>query len=137
MECITYTLDFHGRLSSVRPGVYELDAIGDEGAVLLSELSMTGGQRFDEAGTISLGQDAAVHFRSIAPGHLSASPEAGVQQGSAQCGVDAGEGALAGARGVLTANFLISATGEVTDRRIVVLFVPHHPQRPSTTKEER
>ena len=136
MECITYTLDFHGRLSSVRPGVFELDAIGDEGAVLLTELSMTGGERFDEAGTISLGRHAAVHFRSIAPGHVGASPESGVRQGSAQCGVDAGEGILAGARGVLTSNFLISATGEVTDRRIVVLFVPHHPH-PSTTKEER
>jgi hypothetical protein len=136
MECITYTLDFHGRLSSVRPGVYELDAIADEGAVLLSELSMTGGERFDEAGTISLGQDAALHFRSIAPGHLGASPEAGVQQGGAQCGVDAGEGALAGARGLLTSNFLICATGEVTDKRIVVLFVPHHPHM-RTAKEEQ
>jgi hypothetical protein len=135
MECITYTLDFHGRLSSVRPGVYELDAIGDEGAVLLTELSMTGGERFDEAGTISLGTHAAVHFRSIAPGHVGASPASGVRQGSAQCGVDAGEGLLAGARGVLTSNFLISATGEVTDRRIVVLFVPQHPDT-STTKEE-
>jgi hypothetical protein len=136
MECITYTLDFHGRLSSVRPGVFELDAIGDEGAVLLTELSMTGGEQFDEAGTISLGRHAAVHFRSIAPGHVGASPESGVRQGSAQCGVDAGEGILAGARGVLTSNFLISATGEVTDRRIVVLFVPQHPD-PSTTKEEQ
>ena len=136
MECITYTLDFHGRLSSVRPGVFELDAIGDEGAVLLTELSMTGGEWFDEAGTISLGHDAAVHFRSIAPGHVGASLEAGVQQGSAQCGVDAGEGTLAGARGVLTSNFLIAATGEVTDRRIVVLFVPQHPHT-STAKEER
>ena len=124
MECITYTLDFHGRLSSVRPGVYELDAIAEAGAVLLTELSMTGGERFDEAGTISLGQDAAVHFRSIAPGHVGASPEAGVQQGSAQCGVDAGEGALAGAR------------GEVTDRRIVVLFVPQHPHTPTAREEQ-
>ena len=81
MECITYTLDFHGRLSSVRPGVFELDAIGDEGAVLLTELSMTGGERFDEAGTISLGRHAAVHFRSIAPGHVGASPESGVPPG--------------------------------------------------------
>ena len=55
-----------------------------------------------------------------------------MQQGSAQCGVDAGEGTLAGARGVLTSNFLIAATGEVTDRRIVVLFVPQHQ-----LKEER
>ena len=47
MECITYTLDFHGRLSSVRPGVYELDAIGDEGAVLLTELSMSARSRPD------------------------------------------------------------------------------------------
>jgi hypothetical protein len=136
MQCIRYTLDFHGRLSSVRPGVFELDAIGDQGSILLTELSMTGGERFDEAGTISLGQDAAVHFRSIAPGHVGASPEPGVRQGSAQCGVDAGEGALAGARGVLTSNFLIAATGEVTDRRIVVLFVPQHPHT-STTKEEQ
>jgi hypothetical protein len=136
MECITYTLDFHGRLSSVRPGVFELDAIGEQGAVLLTELSMTSGEQFDEAGTISLGQDAALHFRSIAPGHVCASPEAGVQQGSAQCGVDAGEGALAGARGVLTSNFLIGATGEVTDRRIVVLFVPHQTHTESI-KEER
>jgi hypothetical protein len=135
MECITYTLDFHGRLSSVRPGVYELDAIGDEGAVLLTELSMTGGEQFDEAGTISLGGHAAVHFRSIAPGHVGASPQSGVRQGSAQCGVDAGDGVLAGARGVLTSNFLISATGEVTDRRIVVLFVPRHPD--TTMKGER
>jgi hypothetical protein len=124
MECITYTLDFHGRLSSVRPGVYELDALADEGAVLLTELSMTGGDLFDEAGTISLGHDAAVHFRSLAPGYVGASPETGVRQGSAQCGVDGGEGALAGARGLLTSNFLISATGEVTDRRVVVLFLP-------------
>jgi hypothetical protein len=136
MECITYALDFHGRLSSVRPGVYELDAIGDEGAVLLTELSMTGGEHFDEAGTISLGSHAAVHFRSIAPGHVGASPQSGMQQGSAQCGVDAGEGVLAGARGVLTSNFLISATGEVTDRRIVVLFVPQRTHTTTTEEEE-
>jgi hypothetical protein len=136
MECITYTLDFHGRLSSVRPGVYELDALADEGAVLLTELSMTGGDLFDEAGTISLGRDAAVHFRSLAPGHVGASPATGVRQGSAQCGVDAGEGALAGARGLLTSNFLISATGEVTDRRVVVLFLPRRPDT-SNSKENQ
>ena len=62
--------------------------------------------------------------------------EAGVQQGGAQCGVDAGEGALAGARGLLTSNFLICATGEVTDKRIVVLFVPQHAHM-RTAKEEQ
>jgi hypothetical protein len=134
MECRTYTLDFRGRLASVRPGVYELDAHSGDGAVLLSELSMTAGDAFDEAGTISLGSGAALHFRSLSPGHVGASPEDGVRQGAVQCGVDAGEGELAGARGVLTSNFLLSATGEITDRRVAVVFVPSHPSE-TTSKE--
>jgi hypothetical protein len=38
--------------------------------------------------------------------------------------VDRGEGQFAGASGLITSNFFVSATGEVTDHHFGVLCVP-------------
>jgi hypothetical protein len=37
--------------------------------------------------------------------------------------VDGGEGQFAGANGIITSNFTLSATGEVTDNHFGVIFV--------------
>jgi hypothetical protein len=38
--------------------------------------------------------------------------------------IDRGEGQFEGAKGLITANFLISGTGAVTDNHFAVLFLP-------------
>jgi hypothetical protein len=124
MTWITYALDFRGRLTGVRPGIFELSGTTPEDAVLLAERSMRGESAFDEAGTISLGPGGAMHFHSCAPGFVASAADARRQHGAAMCAVDGGEGSLAGATGLMTSIFVLSPRGEIADTRIALLFVP-------------
>jgi len=54
---------------------------------------------------------------------LGKSPEATLQHGSVMWQVDGGEGQFTGASGIITSNFTLGATGEVTDNHFGVIFV--------------
>lgn len=88
-----------------------------------SEVRFTGGTAFTESGTIAFGNGNRLRFSTVGQGHLAPSPEAGVQHGSVIWQVDEGEGALKNAKGLITSNFTVSETGEVTDNHFGVLYV--------------
>jgi hypothetical protein len=64
-----------------------------------------------------------LRFSTIGEGFLGKSPDPKVQHGSVMWRVDGGEGQFAGASGIITSNFTLSATGEVTDNHFGVIFV--------------
>ena len=89
-----------------------------------SEVTLTGETSFDEVGTIRFGDsNHALRFSTVGQGYLGKSPEEGLQHGSVMWRVDGGEGQFAGATGLITSNFTLSATGEVTDNHFGVIFV--------------
>ncbi len=89
-----------------------------------SQVTMTGEATFEEHGSISFGAGNRLRFTTQGDGYLGPSAEAGLSAGAVLWKVDGGEGKLAGVSGYITSNFSISATGEVVDNQIGVLFVP-------------
>jgi hypothetical protein len=95
-----------------------------EQAAFESEVTLTGETSFKETGTISFGDsNHSLRFSTIGQGFLGKSPESALQHGSVMWQVDSGEGQFAGASGIITSNFTLSATGEVTDNHFGVIFV--------------
>jgi hypothetical protein len=93
-------------------------------ALFESEVTFTGETSFKEAGTIRFGDSShSLRFSTIGQGFLGQSPEPTLQHGSVMWRVDGGEGQFAGASGIITSNFTLSTTGEVTDNHFGVIFV--------------
>jgi hypothetical protein len=89
-----------------------------------SEVTLSGETSFNETGTIRFGDSGhSLHFSTIGQGFLGKSPESTLQHGSVMWQVDGGTGQFAGASGIITSNFTLSATGEVTDNHFGVIFV--------------
>jgi hypothetical protein len=139
---LTYAMRFTGRVSSVRPGVFEcasrapaeaiVTAAFDapafvrstrEGASLLAEITLDGEGRFEENGTVAFGDGDAIHFRSAVPGTLS--PLAGhAGHGAGVCVIEGGAGRLASVWGHVTSAFVLADGGELVDARVAVVVVP-------------
>lgn len=149
MHQLLYTMQFKGYAAPVgaSPHVFQVitlaasctitTAIGAEGmhgtlqptgggkAAFASELTFTGDTAFQESGSITFGEGGhRLTFRTVGPGYLGPSADPGRKQGAVIWHVDGGEGQFAGASGLITANFVVSATGEVTAHHCGVLFVP-------------
>jgi len=89
-----------------------------------SEVTLIGDTSFTEAGTIRFGDsNHSLRFSTVGQGFLGKSPDAALQHGSVMWRVDGGEGQFAGASGLITSNFTLSATGEVTDNHFGLIFV--------------
>lgn len=89
-----------------------------------SEVTLTGETSFKEAGMIRFGDSKHyLRFSTIGEGFLGKSPDPTLQHGSVMWQVDGGEGQFAGASGIITSNFTLSATGEVTDNHFGIIFV--------------
>ncbi|HJU11651.1 MAG TPA: hypothetical protein VJ728_12280 [Candidatus Binataceae bacterium] len=98
--------------------------IAAEQASFKSEVTLTGQNSFTEAGTIRFGNSAhSLRFSTIGQGFIGKSPEATLQHGAVMWQVEGGEGQFAGASGIITSNFTLSTTGEVTDYHFGVIFV--------------
>jgi hypothetical protein len=145
MRAIAFTMEFRGRSTPLRPGVLTtcasapsgalvtridgdgvhgaFEAVDGDEALLECRLTFVDESNFEELGTISFGAGNALRFRSVGLGSLEASPDPALRQGTAVWTVDGGAGALAGARGRIVSNFLVSTSGELTDRQLGVLFV--------------
>ena len=98
-----------------------LDGIGAEEALCRRDLELRDDGSLVQTGEISFGAGDAITFR--AEGELGASPDPRLRHGTAVFEVTGGRGRLAGARGFVTSNFLLSDTGELTDHHLGLLFV--------------
>lgn len=88
-----------------------------------SEVRMTGGDKFQESGSISFGDDHNLTFSTLGEGHLAASADPHTMSGAVSWKVDGGEGQFTGATGYITSNFLVSDKGEVTDYQFGVIYL--------------
>lgn len=122
MRTIVLTQRFQGRLTDVGPGLLDA-ALRMDRARLCSQLVFLDEHRFREEGTIDFGDGQQLRFRTMGEGHLAASPDPGFRHGTAVREISGGAGRLAGARGRVTSNFLVSVDGDVTDDEVAVIFV--------------
>ena len=97
------------------------DGIRTDEALCRRDLELRVDGSLVQTGEISFGVDDAITFR--AQGALGASPDPCLRHGTAVFEVTGGRGRLAGARGYVTSNFLLSDTGELTDHHLGLLFV--------------
>jgi len=105
----------------VRAGVAAADG---ESAVLESRVERFGDGTFVEDGRITYGAGGAVTFETIGRGWVAPAPRPGWSVGGVLWTITAGDGAFAGARGLITSNFTISADGEVVDNHFARLYLP-------------
>jgi hypothetical protein len=90
-----------------------------------SEVTSVGEAGFKEAGTITFGEGGhRLRFSTVGQGYLGPSADPQLKQGSVIWQIDGGEGQFKGAQGLITSNFTMSNTGEVTDHHFGVIFVP-------------
>ena len=89
-----------------------------------SEVTLTAETSFTEMGTIRFGDSThLLRFSTVGQGFLGKSPDEALQHGSVMWRVESGEGQFAGASGIITSNFTLSVTGEVTDNHFGLIFV--------------
>jgi len=105
----------------VRAGV---EAMAGESAVLESRVERFGDGSFVEDGTIAYGSAGTVAFETIGRGWVAPVPQAGWVFGGVLWTITTGAGAFAGARGLITSNFTVSADGEVIDDHFTRLYLP-------------
>lgn len=94
------------------------------GARFRSRVRMTSPGRFQEEGTIDLGDGAVLRFETEGEGCIGPAEEPGAQRGGVVWRVVGGEGALSGARGIVTSNFTLGQDGAVVDHQLGVLQLP-------------
>jgi hypothetical protein len=157
MKPITYSLQFRGQATPLRSNLLRLrltapssalvttvgamgvrgrfnDVSGGE-AFLHSELQLDEESSFADRGTIEFGRGNTVRFRSIG-GRLTHCPDPHLTHGAAIRQVEGGEGQFAESEGLITSNFFISDTGEVTENHFGVIFV-HNRQSTRTVSRSR
>lgn len=101
-----------------------VNAAAGGSAAFESEVTFTGESSFVESGRISFGNDGHnIRFSTVGEGYLGPGPESGVQQGAVTWRIDGGEGQFAGARGLITSNFLVGPNGEVSDNHLGVIYL--------------
>jgi len=108
-----------------REGVRALvEAMAGDSAVLESRVERFGDGSFVEDGTIAYGAAGSVAFETIGRGWVAPAPRAGWVVGGVLWTITTGDGAFAGARGLITSNFTVSADGEVIDDHFTRLYLP-------------
>jgi hypothetical protein len=98
--------------------------VAGETAVLESRVERFGDGTFVEDGTIAYGSAGTITFETIGRGWVGPAARAGWVMGGVLWAVTGGDGALAGARGLVTSNFTVSADGEVVDHHVARLYLP-------------
>jgi hypothetical protein len=108
-----------------REGVrVRIETMAGESAVLESRVERFGDGSFVEDGTIAYGSAGTVAFETIGRGWVAPAPRAGWVVGGVLWTITSGDGALAGAYGLITSNFTVSADGEVIDDHFTRLYLP-------------
>jgi hypothetical protein len=114
------------RLSSVlgREGVsVAVETLPGESAVLHSRVERFDDGSFVEDGTITYGSAGRIEFETIGRGWVGPAPRAGWVVGGVVWAITGGDGAFAGARGLITSNFTVSGDGEVIDHHVTRLYL--------------
>jgi hypothetical protein len=101
-----------------------VEAVPGETALLESRVERFADGTFVEEGRITYGAAGSVTFVTVGRGTVGPSPVAGRVHGAVMWTVTGGDGALAGARGLITSNFTVGAGGDVVDDQFARLFVP-------------
>ena len=97
-------------------------ASGEDEALLESRLTFQDERRFDEEGAIvfALGHSLRIRgHRRLAP---CADPE--LRHGSVVWRIAGGDGHFRRSSGLITSNFLLSASGDLTENQLAVVFAP-------------
>lgn len=83
------------------------------------------GVLFREYGTVKFGDgNSSISFDTIGSGSFAPAAEPGVLHGGILWSIEGGTGALSGASGIITSNFVIEADSSVTDYHFGVIFIP-------------
>ena len=101
-----------------------VEPVTGDTAVLDSTVERFPDGSFVEEGTISYGRAGTVTFSTVGRGTVGPSPVEGWVHGAVMWIVTGGEGHLAGARGLITSNFVASADGDVVDQQFARLYIP-------------
>ena len=101
-----------------------VEAMAGESAVLESRVERFDDGSFVEDGTIAYGSAGTVAFETIGRGWVAPAPQTGWVVGGVLWTITTGDGAFAGARGLITSNFTVSADGEVIDDHFTRLYLP-------------
>jgi len=100
-----------------------IDPVAGEEAVLESRVERFPDGTFGEDGSIRYGSAGSIRFETVGRGHVGPSPATGQVHGAVIWTVVQGDGALAGARGLITSNFTVEADGQVVDHQFARLYV--------------
>ena len=99
-------------------------AVDGDRARFASEVTFTSETSFQEIGTITFGEGNILRFSTVGSGYLNASADPARTHGTVMWRVDGGDGQFAGATGLITSNFFVSKSREITDHHVGVLFLP-------------
>jgi hypothetical protein len=99
---------------------------GEDGrARIEARVRLTSDHTYHETGVIAFGDGGhRLRFSSVGEGYIGPSAAPELRSGAVVWRVDGGEGQFAGASGLITANFTVGPTGELTVNQLGVLFVP-------------
>jgi len=120
-----YWAETQGVAPGVEASTISADGLEIDEAICRRQLDLWADGSLVQAGEITFGDGGAITFR--ARGALGASPDPRLRHGTAILEVTGGRGRLAGARGFVTSNFLLSETGELTDHHLGLLFLERAP----------
>lgn len=95
-------------------------ASGDEEALFQSKLAFQDERCFEEVGRIMFGPGSAL--RISGRGRLAPSADPELRQGTVVWSIDGGDGHFEGSSGLITSNFLLSATCDLTENQLAVVF---------------
>ena len=101
-----------------------VEPIPGDSAVLESRVERFPDGTFVEDGTITYGRAGSIAFDTVGRGHVGPAAMAGWSHGVIMWRITRGEGRLAGAQGLITSNFTVSPSGEVTDNHFTRLYLP-------------
>ena len=101
-----------------------VEPVGGERATLEARVERFGDGTFAEEGEIIYGSAGKVTFITQGRGWVAPAPTPGAVYGAVVWTVTGGEGRFAGARGLITSNFAVSASGDVVDHHVARLLLP-------------
>jgi len=101
-----------------------VDAAAGEIAVLEARVERFGDGTFVEEGEITYGTAGRITFTTLGRGRVVPGPVPGAVHGAVIWTITGGAGRFAGAAGLITSNFTVSAAGDVTDHHITRLHLP-------------
>ena len=106
-------------------GVFaRVEPVDGERATLEARVERFGDGTFVEEGEITYGTAGKVTFTTQGRGWVAPAPTPGAVYGAVVWTVTGGAGRFAGARGLITSNFAVSAAGEVVDHHVARLLLP-------------